>query len=410
MAEGDIMAIIRQIATERKIEVDEIVDAIKDAVKTGFKSAYGNEKMELIIVEMDPEKGHIAVYLEKKVVKKVAEEETEISLDEAKTSDPTVKLGDTLLVDITPEGDFGRIAAQTARQVILQKLRESEKESAIRDIEEKIGTIDNVSVQRILGDGSILCEMNRARAIMPREDRIPNEFYKIGSRIKVLLREIKEDTRGKYIEISRSAPDFLAELFRMEVPEIESGTVEIVSIAREAGSRSKVAVRSNSEGIDPIGSCVGQKGVRINAIMNELKIGMYEEKIDIILWDEEEERFLMNAIRPAEALKVELLSKKEKHVKMIVPNEQQALAIGKGGQNVRLAMNLTGWRIDIENEAGETVKHDEPVENGSKEKVGKSEEDVITTEAKAAEVTEENGGVEEVKEKKAKKKSTKKEK
>lgn len=350
----EIMSAIRQIAAERKIDVEEILTAIKDAIKMGYRAEYDvSEDSDILDVEMDAENGSIVVYAKKEVVEKVENPKLEISASEAKNLDKDIKTGDSVLVDITTEGDFGRIAAQTARQVIVQKLRESEKESAINEIKDKVGGIESVTIQRILGEGDILCEINRARAIMPKEERVVTEFYQLGSRVKVLLKSIEEDSRGKFILVSRADNDFLRELFKIEVPEIDSGTVEIVAIARDAGSRSKVAVKSNSDGVDPIGSCVGQKGVRINAIMNELKLGRIEEKVDIILWEEDIETFLLNAIRPAEGLEVTILDEKNKHARITVPAAQHSLAIGREGQNAKLASELTGWKIDIESDGSE---------------------------------------------------------
>lgn len=384
----DIMSAIRQIAAERKIPLEEILDAIKQAIKTGFKREYGVENLDILDVEFEPEKGFIAVYITKTVVNKVENEQEEISLTEAKQYNSDVKAGDKILIDITPEGDFGRIAAQTARQIILQKLREAEKESAISEITNKLGTIENVTIQRFTRESEVICEVNRARAVMSKADSVPSEFYKVGSRIKALLKGIEEDSRGKFIVISRSAPEFLKELFRLEVPEIDSGTVEIVNIAREAGSRSKVAVKSNSEGVDPIGSCVGQKGVRINAITNELKLGRTEEKLDIILWDEDIERYLMNAVRPAEALRVHIKSMDEKQAIIIVPDDQLSLAIGKDGQNVRLSAKLTGWNLDMMGEKEFEEKQAQEAPKASTKKA-KAEKNVKkeTTKAKATKKT-----------------------
>lgn len=375
----DIMSAIRQIAAERKIDLDEILDAIKEALKAGFKKEYDLSENDPLEVEMDPEKGHIAVYVKKTVVKKVEDEKLEISLKEAQEIDSDSEEGDIVLVDITPEGDFGRIAAGTARQIILQKLRESEKESAISEIKDKVGGIEAVTIQKITREGDVICEINRARAVMPKDERVPTEYYQLGSRVKVLLKSLEEDQRGKYILISRADPDFLRELFRLEVPEIDSGTVEIVSIARDAGSRSKVAVRSNSDGIDPIGSCVGQKGVRINAIMNELKLGNYEEKVDIILWDEDTATYLMNAIRPAEAINVEIQDEDTKTAVITVPGDQHSLAIGREGQNARLASRLTGWRIDIESDGIVSEPESEEAAPEVEEEVDSSDEPVEET-------------------------------
>lgn len=345
----DIMAAIRQIASERKIDADEIINAIKDAIKTGYRREYNLVEEDPLEVEFDPINGSIVVYVKKTVVDKVEDANTEISTKEAAEMDDSIKEGDDVLVDVTAEGDFGRIAAQTARQVILQKLRESEKTAAIEEVKDSIGTIDSVLIQKITREGDVICELNRARAVMPASERVPTEFYQLGSRVKVLLKSLEEDSRGQFVLISRADDEFLKELFRMEVPEIDSETVEIVSIARDPGSRSKVAVKSNSEGIDPIGSCVGQKGVRINAIMNELKLGKFEEKVDIILWDEDIENFILNAIRPAEGLKVEL-DQKTKTATIEVHPDQHSLAVGREGQNAELASKLTGWNITIESD------------------------------------------------------------
>ncbi len=220
------------------------------------------------------------------------------------------------------------------------------------EFKDKMGEIDYAVVQRMAGD-DVIFEIRRAIALMPAEERIPVEFYRSGNRMKVLLKEIRVTQRGKQLIVSRADGDFLRGLFALEVPEIVSGSVEIRSVAREAGSRSKVAVKSNVQGIDPIGSCVGQKGVRINAIMNELKFGAHEEKIDIILFDDSEDTFVANALSPAQVIETKIINADNKEIQVIVPDEQLSLAIGKDGQNVRLAAKLTGWNIDIQ---GVTVK------------------------------------------------------
>ncbi len=388
----DIMSAIRQIAAERKIDFEEILDAIKQAIKAGFKWEYDPEDLDLIHVDINPEIGQITVFVVKTVVAKVTNQHLEISIADAKKLEKDSKVGDKISVDITPEGNFGRIAAQTARQIIVQELRESEKRTAIAEVAEKIGTIENVIVQRFTRESEAICEINKARAVMPKNEQIPTEFYKLGTRIKVLLKSIEEDARGKYVLISRSDPKFLAELFRLEVPEIDSGTVEIVSIAREEGSRSKIAVRSNADGVDPIGSCVGQKGVRINTISNELKLGNFEEKLDIILWDDDQKTFLKNAIRPAEAVDVIITDEKSKEAIIVVPDDQQSLAIGKDGQNVRLSAKLTGWKLDIqsvtERETGKSSKDDSKTKKSKAEKEPVKAEKKTKVEKKTKKVTE----------------------
>lgn len=385
--QSEIMSALRQIAAERKIDVEIILDVVKEGIKNSFKEFYEADE---ISVELDPEAGSIAVYARKEVVKKVEEPIYEISISDATEIDDSIKVGEEVMVEITTEGDFGRIAAQGARQAILQNLREIEKTSAIEALQDKIGGIETVTIQRITRDGDVLCEINRAKAVMPKDERVPTEFYKLGSRVKVLLKSIEEDQRGKYILISRADKGFLHELFRIEVPEIDSGTVEIVSIAREAGSRSKVAVKSNSDGIDPIGSCIGQRGVRINAIMNELKMGNYEEKVDVILFEEDTEIYLANAIRPAEAIEVDLND--EIHEATIkVDADQHSLAIGAGGQNVRLANVLTGWDINIISEGGEEEESSDSEPTSEEVNENESSQDA---EASETEETAEQGEAE----------------
>ena len=352
--QNDLMLAINQIAAERGIDADEVLEAIKTAILAGFRRDYPEEEdlgMSLK-VDVDKDKGAFAVFADKKVVKDVSDKSTQISLKDAKKIESKLKVGDHIEVDVTPTGDFGRVAAQAAKQVILQKLRESEKDAVMEEFKDRIGEIETGVIQRMDGD-SVLVEIRRATAVMEADDRMPGEFYRSGDRLKFLLKKITQGPKGKTLLISRSDPDFLRAIFELEVPEILSESVEIKAIAREEGSRSKVAVASNVEGVDPIGSFVGQKGVRINAVMNELKHGTNEEKIDIILWDENTEDFISNAFSPAQPIAVELIDEKEKRAKVIVPDDQLSLAIGKEGQNVRLAHKLTGWKIDIE---GETVK------------------------------------------------------
>lgn len=356
----DFMVAVNQIAAERGIDADIVVESIKQAIETGFRRDTDEEGLA-IEVEIDPQVGSIAVIADKKVVEEVSNPSTQISLGDARKIEPKLRVGDHIQVDITPEGDFGRVAAQAAKQVILQKIREAEKEAQLKEFDGRIGEVESGVVQRMDGD-SVVWEINRATAIMKPEDRVSTEFYKSGSRLKVLLKSIEDGPRGKTLYVSRSDPNFLKALFELEIPELVSGSIEIKGIAREAGSRSKIAVYSNVDGIDPIGSCVGQKGVRINAIMNELKVGSIEEKVDIILWDESIEQYISNALSPAQTVSVKILDKDEKIMQVIVPDEQLSLAIGRDGQNVRLAAKLTGWKIDIQ---GETVKVESQIDKES---------------------------------------------
>ena len=301
----------------------------------------------------------------KVVVDSVKDEEIEIALNEAELISPNVELGDSVEIEM-PSDDLGRIATQTAKQVLLQKIRESEKEAVISEFNDKIGEVFTALMQR-MQKGMAVMEIGKATAYMPQEEQISNEFYRVGDRYKVLLKSIVDSS----IIVSRADPQFLIELFKLEVPEIESGVVEIKAVAREAGSRSKIAVVSHQDGIDPIGSCVGQRGMRIANIMNELG----EEKIDIIEWDEDVEKFVANALSPA---KVESVDIEDDTATVVVPSDQLSLAIGRDGQNVRLAWKLTDIKIDIEGEGGETVD----IEGSTEEKELESEEDTEKVDSK----------------------------
>jgi transcription termination/antitermination protein NusA len=348
----DFMAAVNQLAAERALDTDDILEAIKESIVAGFKKDNTEFEEALMSVEIDQASGRVALYIDKKVVKDVVTPTTQISLKEAQKLEPKLRVGDHVEIDVTPDVDFGRVAAQSAKQVILQKLREAEKETQIKRFVDHVGEIDTGIVQRIEGN-MIYWEFGRAIAIMPQEERIPTEFYKVGRRHRVLIKEITDSTRGRAVIVTRSDPKFLEALFELEIPELQSGTIEIKGVAREAGQRSKLAVISNVEGVDPIGSCVGQKGVRIMAIMNELKLGSSEEKIDIILWDEDPIQYIVNSLSPAQVLDTKVLDETRGIIQVIVPDDQLSLAIGREGQNVRLAAKLTGWNIDIQ---GETVK------------------------------------------------------
>ncbi len=403
--QSDFMLAINQIAAERGINVDEVLEAVKSAVLTGFRKDWPVQEEEEeeegtnLKVEIHSEFGTFTVVADKKVVDEVTNPSTQISLADAKRIEPKLKVGDHIEVDVTPKGDFGRVAAQVAKQVILQKLRESEKEAVMEEFKDKMGTIETGVIQRMDGD-SVIVEVRRASAVMEAPDRIPGEFYRSGDRMKFLIKKIKKTPKGKSLTVSRADGDFLKALFELEVPELLSGSVEIKAIAREAGSRSKVAVASNVEGVDPIGAFVGQKGVRINAVMNELKVGNNEEKIDIILWDENVNDFIANAFSPAQVVKVNITDEKTREVRVTVPDDQLSLAIGREGQNVRLAAKLTGWKIDIQ---GETIKVESSEEKAASRKVAQEARDA---EAEEKEMKEEKEA--EVKEEKPKKKTAKK--
>jgi N utilization substance protein A len=380
---SEFISAINQIAAERGIEKEEIFTALESAILVAYKkekfSGEEREEEELgsnLSVELDRETGEFKLIGTKEVVKKVKDNDMEISIEEAEMISPSVEVGDSVQIEM-PTEDFGRIAAQTAKQVILQKIRESEKEAVISEYSDKVGEVFTALMQR-MQRGEVVFEIGKATAFMPPEEQIPNEFYRLGDRYKVLLKDIVDSQ----MVVSRADPKFLIELFKLEVPEIESGVLEVMAIAREAGSRSKMAVRSTQDGVDPIGSCVGQRGIRIANVMNELG----EEKIDIIEWDEDPEEFVAKALSPA---KIEEVTIEDETATVTVEDDQLSLAIGRDGQNVRLAWKLTGYKIDIVGSGGEVVKKEDLEE--IKEELEKKEE----TKEEAEEVEEKEATKEE---------------
>lgn len=387
---SEFISAINQIAAERGIEKEEIFTALESAILVAYKkekfSEEEREEEELgsnLSVELDRETGEFKLIATKEVVKKVKDNDMEISIDEAELISPSVEVGDSVQIEM-PTEDFGRIAAQTAKQVILQKIRESEKEAVISEYSDKVGEVFTALMQR-MQRGEVVFEIGKATAFMPPEEQIPNEFYRLGDRYKVLLKDIVDSQ----MVVSRADPKFLIELFKLEVPEIESGVLEVMAIAREAGSRSKMAVKSTQDGVDPIGSCVGQRGIRIANVMNELG----EEKIDIIEWDEDPEVFVAKALSPA---KIEEVTIEDETATVTVEDDQLSLAIGRDGQNVRLAWKLTGYKIDIVGSGGEVVKKEDLEE--IKEELKKKDEGEKEVEEVKEEVEEVKEAVEEVKE------------
>jgi len=384
---SDFMAAINQIAAERGIDAEEVFQALESAILVAYKREYlkdeshkdydleeGEDKPEEnFSVEFARDTGTFRVLARKEVVKETEDDSREIALDEAQMISPDLELGDTVEIEM-PTEDFGRIAAQTAKQVILQKVRESEKEAVLSEYSDKVGEVFTALMQR-MQRGQAVFEIGKATAFMPVEEQIPSEFYRVGERYKVLLKSLEDTARGKELVVSRAAPEFLVELFRMEVPEIESEVVEIKAVAREAGSRSKIAVQSHQDGVDPIGSCVGQRGIRIANVMSELG----EEKIDIIEWHEDIEEFVANSLSPAKVISVDVVEEEDdfKVATVKVDEDQLSLAIGRDGQNVRLAWKLSNVKIDIVGPDGEPTrgpdseKSDEEGEGDEKESKSK---------------------------------------
>ncbi|MDD4930826.1 MAG: transcription termination factor NusA [Candidatus Colwellbacteria bacterium] len=367
-----IVTIINQIAKERNIDSSKVLEAIEDSVATAYRKEYG-ERGEVIKAKINPDTGEAKFWQEKEVVDEtlvrivpegVEDEVVEVKeedlseepklprynperhmfLDEALKVKADVVLGDKLEFPLETKVDFGRIAAQSAKQVILQKFREAEKDAVFGEFHHKEGKIVSGIIHRF-DRGNVYVDLGRISGVLFANETIPGEHYSANSRMRFYVITVQEDRRGQpEIVLSRSHPKFIAKLFEMEVPEIADGTVEIKAIAREAGSRTKIAVSSSVPGVDPIGSCVGQRGTRVMAVTNELGT----EKIDIVEWSEEPEKFISASLSPAKVKEVEALPKHE--AKVIVPEDQLSLAIGKGGQNVRLAAKLTGWKIDVRSE------------------------------------------------------------
>jgi len=347
MQNEQFIAAIKQISAERKISIEEIINALKNAILTAVKNlpTFSKSEKERLVVHIDSETGKVSLFIQKDVVEKVKSPSIEIELKEAQNANPKAKIGSTALVEISPKEDFGRIMAQAVRQFMAQRLSDLEKESVINQFVGKINQIVTVYVTKISKEGDVICELGKLKAIMKFNDRIPGEQYKLGSSIKVILKEIVNTEKEKLVYVSRSDPKFIEALFKLEVPEMESGSVEIVKIAREAGSRTKIAVRSNTEGVDAIGAFIGQRGARINAVSNELKNQYIDEKIDVVLWSDSPENFIKNVIKPIKSL--EILDAKKKKALVIVPDDHLPIAIGKEGQNIRLCCQITGWDISV---------------------------------------------------------------
>ena len=334
------LAAINQLCDEKNIPKDTILDTIKSAIRAAYKKDYGNREQE-IEVDMDPKSGVTTVYLVKEMVKKVEDEDLQISEKEAAKYDKKAKVGDTVRIDVTPS-NYGRIAAQAAKQVIIQKVQDAERDVLYDTFKDRENELINAIVHRVDGTNVYVNLDNKTTTNISYDHQIPGEKYYSGQRIKLYLDKVIKTSKGPQLMISRTHPNLVRKLLELEIPEIKSGLVEIKSIARDPGVRCKVAVISTDEKIDPIGSCVGQKGVRVQNIMDELN----GERIDIIQWSETMEDYIKTALAPAKTSVIQL-DKKQTRAKVFVQPDQRPLAIGKQGQNVRLASNLTGWEIDI---------------------------------------------------------------
>lgn len=350
---------IRTIAEEKNLPEDAVKEVVEQALAAAYRRDYGEREQE-IRVTMNLNTGDIDVYVTKDIVETVDNEAYEISLKDAQVRRKNAKVGETIEIHEKAE-NFGRVAAQTAKQVILQRLREAEREIVMAEYEDKIGTVINATVARVEGN---ICriDLGKAQGIMPRSEQIQGERYYPGQRLKVYLKDVERGFRGPQLVVSRGNKEFIEWLFRGEVPEMESGAVEIKGIAREAGVRSKIAVASTVPGVDPVGTFVGGHGTRVNAVVSEVG---EQEKIDIIVWADNPVDYITQALSPTKVSKV-VIDEKNQRAKVIVPEDQLSIAIGKAGQNVRLASKLTGYELDIEGErSAAPANADEPAEQAA---------------------------------------------
>ncbi len=331
---------VKAIAEEKNLPADTVQEVVEQALAAAYKRDYGDREQE-VRISMNVHSGEVDAYVTKEVVERVGDEHFEISLKDAQVMKKNAKVGDEIEVHQKVE-NFGRVAAQTAKQVVLQRLREAEREIIVDEYEDKIGTVINGIVGRVEGR-IVRVDLGKAQGIMPMSEQIQGERYYPGQRLKVYLKDVERGMRGPQLVVSRGNTEFVEWLFRAEVPEMETGAVEISGISREAGVRSKIAVRSTVQGVDPVGTFVGGHGTRVNAVMSEIG---EQEKIDIVVWDEDPKTYIVNALSPTKVDKVEL-DEANKKAKVTVPEDQLSIAIGKGGQNVRLASKLTGYEIDI---------------------------------------------------------------
>ena len=340
MNEEFILA-LKQLESEKGIPEDVIIEALETALVSSYKKNFGTSQN--VIVEINRDTGEISLAAEKEVVEEVFDENTEIAVEDARRENPRLEIGDIYYEKIDPE-KFGRIAAQTARQVVIQRIKDAERDVIYDDYADRENEIITCDVQRVT-KGNVFVDLGKTEAILPVSEQIQGESYHQGDRYKMLVLEVNKQPKGPQIVLSRSHPNLVRRLFELEVPEIHDGIVEIFSIAREAGSRTKIAVFSKDEDVDPLGACVGFKGSRVKTIVDEL----HDEKIDIVIWEKDIAAFIGNALSPSKVVEV-FINQREKSAMVVVPDYQLSLAIGKEGQNARLAAKLTNWKIDIKSE------------------------------------------------------------
>jgi N utilization substance protein A len=343
----ELLQIADAVAREKLIDRELVIEAMEDSLGKAARQRYGADYDIRAFIDRKTGELHMSRAME--VVEEVENHFTEISLEEARLKNPEAEIGD-FITDPLPAMDFSRVAAQTAKQIIVQKVREAERERQYEEYKDRVGEVINGVVKRV-EYGNVIVDLGRAEAILRRDQLIPRESYRIGDRVRAYIRDVRSETRGPQIFLSRTAPEFMAKLFQMEVPEIYDGVIEIKAVARDPGSRAKIGVLSHDSGIDPVGACVGMRGSRVQAVVSELQ----GEKIDIIPWVEDAATFIVSALQPAEVVKV-VMDEDANRIECVVPDEQLSQAIGRRGQNVRLASQLTGWDIDIMTEQEESER------------------------------------------------------
>ncbi|HVJ55109.1 MAG TPA: transcription termination factor NusA [Aliidongia sp.] len=355
-ARPELLQVADTVARDKGIERDEVLEAMEQAIQKAGRSKYGQEYD--IRAEIDRKSGEIRLMRFREVAEEIENEATQMSLAEARMHDPAAQLGD-FITDPLPPIDFGRIAAQTAKQVIVQRVRDAERQRQYKEFKDRIGEIVNGLVKRV-EFGNVVVDLGRAEAMLRRDELLPREIFRQGERVRAYIYDVRPEIRGPQIFLSRTHPQFMAKLFAQEVPEIYDGIIEIRAVARDPGSRAKIGVISHDSSIDPVGACVGMRGSRVQAVVAELQ----GEKIDIIPWSQDPATFVVNALAPAEVAKV-VMDEEQRRIEVVVPDDQLSLAIGRRGQNVRLASQLTGWDIDILTEAEESERRTEEVKSRS---------------------------------------------
>ncbi len=340
----ELILALQELEKEKGIKKESLLEAIENALVTAYKRNFDSSE-ENVKVTMDPETGEVHIYALKDVVETVENANIQILLEDAKKIDRKLALGDKAEIELEPK-NFGRIAAQTAKQVIVQKIREESRNALFEEFNERKGEIVSGIIQKADG-GLVVLDLGKLEGVMPLKEQVPTENYRVNDKIRAYILDVQKGLKGSpQVTVSRACTDFVRKLFELEIPEIYEGVIEIKSVSRDPGNRSKVAVYSPNENIDPVGSCVGQKGIRIQNIINELN----GEKIDVIEWNEDPAIFISAALLPAQVMAVDI-HEEEKFAQVIVPDDQLSLAIGKAGQNARLSAKLTGWKIDIKSES-----------------------------------------------------------